>query len=312
MTRGGVPFRLGATLLIVLAALAILAAASTVLVRFASDAQAQRRIDECTIHADDLLNATEAPIQDWLMNSTTKVVLPPEIEEPRIEVLHHRWVLGKDTYELRITAWDQCGMVPLELIRAGSPLRSGVPTALLSQSDEVSVQPNAHAGLDAYQYEKALSHELASPYPKPHLGKSTLFGEAGIEDEQSPSESAVAVGGLVATHNSPPHRINVNTASVALIDRVLQIANHGGLDQIIAARSAGKPAPASGADSLDSSPEQTLQLVGTSSIWSFRIDARVGPVRKSWWAVYAPLSESRKSKSNRYPWECVQRLVIAY
>lgn len=311
----------GAALLIVLGTLMLVTAAATILVRVAADAQLRRRLDGCTIGADDLLWAAEAPIQDWLANSSGKVVLPSGADQPCIAILHDQWFVAGDMHELRITAWDQLGMVPLELVLAGSPLRASLPSHMLAQIDRVEIDSKVPFGLDLYLYiEDSDSGDsgdsgghLVSAYPKPQSGAAIAFGEGKFADHPRGDNPGLAMGGQVATHNSTPHRINVNTAPMALIENVLRAANQSGLEQITTARSEGKPAAMSGTFSIGSLPQQTIQLVGSSSIWSFRIDIRVGPVRKSWWATYGPASSrDRRSQSSKYQWECAQRLVIAY
>ena len=120
------PSRQGAALLIVLATLVLAVTASATVARIASTAKARRAIVERTAIADDLLVAAEVPILSWLAVESAAVVLPPEAATPEVEVLHDTWVIEDREYGLRITAWDQCGMVPVEVGRSGSYKSAGV------------------------------------------------------------------------------------------------------------------------------------------------------------------------------------------
>ena len=291
----GQPSR-GAALLIVLATLVILATATTILASSASWIQSRAHIDRCSVFAHDFLSAAEAPIQEWLSNQSSKVVLPPDASQPAIEILNDRLDLNELTYELRITAWDQCGMVPFELARNGSPLRQAVPLDVLDLIDAVQITTQDQFGLDQLiQTDSQLTDEL-SIYPS----------------LQEPAY--VAIGAMIATHDTDPLRINVNTATRWLLEHALRAANRGGLEQIIRSRSDGKAATVGGEVTRGRGgvePELVPQLVSTSDRWSFRIEVSVGPVRKSWWAVYGPNAGSTKSV-NQYKWKCVQRLVISH
>lgn len=97
-------------------------------------------------------------------------------------------------------------------------------------------------------------------------------------------------------------RINVNTAPREVVEQALRAAGRGGLELVLAARVEGRSVSLGDLRVSSSSSRAAPQIIGSSFAWSFRIDVQVGPLRRSWWAVYM------KARST---WECVQRLAIA-
>lgn len=298
------PSRRGAALLVVLAALIVVTTLSVTLARLASTSKAGQILAQRSVVADDLLRAVDAPILAWLASDSSTVVLPPDATSPRVGVLHDSWVAGDDEHELHVTAWDQCGMVPIGVARSGSPLRLAVPAEVLRVLDQVSLAPNQPAGLDLVL---AVAARGASAridvFPEAVESQPIIFGpppDQAAPGQQSRGEPGpLACGAYVATHN--PGRINVNTAPVDLIEAALRLAGRGGLEQITAARSEGRLATLGDVPSITDPNRNAPQIATTSNAWAFRIDIRVGSLRRSWWAVYA---------RSRSTWECVQRLVI--
>lgn len=321
MTNHNRPIRRGAALLIVLAALILTVTASVNLARLASTTKMQRKLDRAAILADDLLRATEAPIIAWLESESAQVVLPPEVEAPRIGVLHDAWSDGKLPCEVDITAWDQCGMVPIQLARSGSPLRLALPADVRRALDQVKIKPNEPPGLDLF-LERVISSDgdirvfPRSLHTQPLVFKDPFAPSAAqpsVDDDRSQADPTAtstvpAVGALVATHSGGASggggggRINVNTAPPDVVKHALRAAGRGGLALVLAARAGGRSVPLGDLRVSSSSSRAAPQIVGSSVAWSFRINIRVGPLRRSWWAVYV------KSRST---WECVQRLAIA-
>jgi hypothetical protein len=327
----GNPSRRAAALLIVLATLILTTTAATIVVRSAVTHQIDQRLDQCGVIADDLLSAAEAPILDWLSSQALKVVLPPEVLTPEVTVLHDRWYNKRDRIELTITAWDQCGMVPLNAVYSGSPLR-------LSLSDEILRQIALHPhesksdkhggtsppyGLDQFLMMDDEDQPLRlSPFPSVTTTSNLVcFGDQ-LTDSQQPEDlsnlvdAMPCIGALIATHNPLPvpvpvpgagaggGSINVNTAPMPLVEAAFRGAGRGGVEQVIAARRAGKPAAIGAQINPSIQPDQLApQLVTASNSWAFRIDINVGPLKRSWWAIY-------KQSSNQ--WECLQRLVISH
>lgn len=115
------PTRRGVALLIVLAALILSATATALLVTQAATIQAQRRVDRCCLLADDLLKSADGPIGNWLSHDADEVVLSDKALSPKVGVLSDCWVDRDTEYQIQITAFDQCGMVPFSIARSGSP-----------------------------------------------------------------------------------------------------------------------------------------------------------------------------------------------
>ena len=311
MTNTIRPTRRGAALLIVLAALILTVTASVSLAGLASTLKMQRKLDHAAIVDDDLLRASEAPLIAWLESESAQVVLPPEVDVPRIGVLHDTWSEGKLAYDLEITAWDQYGMVPIQLARSGSPLRLALPTDVRRALDQIKSKPEEPPGLDLFLALVDATDNKLDVFPRTVSTKPLVFFDAlnpatrEDEDPQEPSATArpisLAVGAFLATHSGGRGRINVNTAPPELLEQALRGAGRGGLEFILAARAEGRSVPLGVLPASPNSNRTAPQIVGSSSAWSFRIDIQVGPLRRSWWAVYV------KTRSN---WECVQRLAI--
>ncbi|MEE9128650.1 MAG: hypothetical protein V3T84_01425 [Phycisphaerales bacterium] len=318
MTNHNRPIRRGAALLIVLAALILTVTASVSLARLASTTKMQRTLDRAAILGDDLLRATEAPIIAWLESESAQVVLPPEVEAPRIGVLHDTWSDGKRAYEVDITAWDQCGMVPIQLARSGSPLRLALPADVRRALDQVKIKPNEPPGLDLFLAAADATDDELKVFPRADSTEPLVFVDAlnpAIREDVDPQPRSLkaqpiplAVGAFVATHSGGGglsgggDRINVNSAPPEVLKQALRAAGRGGLKLVLAARAEGRSASLGDLRVSSSSSRAAPQIVGSSLAWSFRIDVQVGPLRRSWWAVYV------KTRSS---WECVQRLAIA-
>jgi hypothetical protein len=306
--------RRAAALLIVLATLILTTTAAAIVVRAAVSHQIDVRINHCSAIADDLLAAAEAPIQDWLASKSSKVVLPPDASMPDVAVLHDLWLSNGECIELTITAWDQCGMVSLQAIENGSPLRRMLSEGILRQVPTRSLEARpskAPAGLDQLvALDDAAQSIRESPFPvAARSDRSLSIGDVSVQSVASDSspmtmDGELPIGAVVATHANGI--INVNTAPVPLVEAALRLAGRGGLEQIIAARQAGKPASIGGQASSLSEPNPFApQLVTSSGSWAFRIDINIGPRKCSWWAIYANNSGNRG-------WECAQRLVITH
>jgi hypothetical protein len=284
MTRATSPSRRAAALLIVLATLVLVATGTATLARLASTARANRVFTDSTIVADDLLRAAEAPILAWLTSESSMVVLPPDSEWPCVDILCDSWVVDGTDYKLCVTAWDQCGMVPLGVARSGSPLRSALLDEVRQAIDEVNIRRGEPPGLDLF------------------LGVASSKGLHVFPMSASiaPPDVPGAIGAFVATH--PSGLININTAPIDLVEAALRLAGRGGLEQIVATRTEGRTASLASLPRVAGQGEKGFRITAGSSAWSFRIDIRVGPLRRSWWSVYVGQGSNR--------WECAQRLAI--
>jgi hypothetical protein len=315
--------RRGAALLIVLATLMVTMAAATILLSAAADVRLQRHLAEAELLADDALQAAEAPIQHWLDRESAKIVLPVDAAVPAITVVNDRWTFPRRhendkqlEIELTITAFDQRGMVPMRLARSGSPLRLSLPSDVLAQLDMARLPPEsdpAPLGLDLLTSDAEVGFDV---FPRLPPSPVRRFGDASAEDEPTSAAPApLAIGALVATHNFDPVRINANTAPMPLVEAALRLAGRGGLEQIVAARAAGKltnPGErTNAARDSDDSAGSIPQIVASSDCWAFRIDVHVALLRRSWWAIYAP-GRDDPNTPQRETWRCVQRLPITH
>ncbi len=304
------PSRRGAALLIVLATLILVVGASVTIAAAASTNRLARKLARQTLVADDLLRAAEAPIMAWLEAESQKVVLPPHAAAPQVEVLHDVFAIDATRYELHITAWDQCGMVPVGAARSGSPLRLALPAEVRQCLDRLTIPEGVVPGLDFFlpvvEPGGALS-VFAVPADTDPLRFAASGGDvlpepapASAHGPPETTSERLAIGSCAATHN--PGLINVNTAPAEVLEAALRSAGRGGLDQILAARAEGRLAPTAGQPQLGVASRGAPQPVATSPGWAMRIDIAVGALHRSWWAVY--------TKSASTQWECVQRLAI--
>jgi len=303
MKRSADQIRRGAALLIVLATLALVATASVSLLQRAVTARVGWDFAHNTVEADDLVNAADEAIHHWLTATSASVVLAPDIDIPRIEILHDAWQIDGVTFELWINAWDQCGMVPAMVARSASPLRLSLPESVRRVLDQTDLPRGQALGLDFFIADTQ-SHSPMPVFPTGSGSQPNWFGssnerpdEASVDPEAPPP---AAVGAYLATHNNDS--INVNTAPRDLVEAALRAAGRGGSDAILNARADGRSASVSGLPATGQADRSAPRVVGASNAWSIRIDVRVGPLQRSWWSVYV------KQRSNQ--WERVQRLAI--
>ncbi len=310
MRVGHGPSRRGAALLIVLAMLILAASAAVTIAAAASKHRLARKLARQTLIADDLLKATEAPIMAWLEAESQKVVLPPDSAAPQVEVLHDAFTVDATRYELQITAWDQCGMVPVTAARSGSPLRLVLPAEVRQCLDRLTVPEAVTPGLDLFLplmepggvvgafpmsgHTEPLRFAASGDGVPPEAVPPSAYGPPGAAADR------LAIGSCVATHN--PGLVNVNTAPAEVLEAALRHAGRGGLEQILAARSEGRLAPAPAGPQAGVAARGAPQPVAASSSWAMRIDLSVGAMHRSWWSIYAQSSGTQ--------WECVQRLAI--
>lgn len=277
--------RAGVALLLVVAALALVVVGAAALAAMASTARASKELDRSDDLASELLAAVHAPLAHWLEHEASTIALPPETETPATPVLSESWEIDGRSVELDVTAFDQLGMTPWEHARGASQLRLVLPVEVVTAVDAAESSPSTTPGLDLLE---------------PSEGRAVFPSRAG-----EPESALPALGALVATHSGTPARINASTAPRELLAQAFRAAGRGGIEAAMASRRAGKPAPVpSEAATRPSRAADAwrVELVGSSDVWSFRIDLRSGSLRRSWWEVWRRGSESR--------WECVQRLAI--
>ena len=295
MTRSAdIPARRAVALLLVVAALAIVAVGAAALAAMASSARAASSLDRSEAIAGELLVAARAPIDRWLSRDAASTALPPDAAMPATGIVDESWQLDGVEMELRVTAFDQLGMVSWDHARGGSILRLVLPEDVVEAVSETPTE--VPAGLDLVAARS---------------GRRVFPLAPALEPGGPP-----ALGALVSTHASSPARINVNTAPAELLEQAFRAAGRGGADAVLASRASGRPAPAPAAASAPTAGSASgrrerpaavtdawrVELVGSSDAWAFRIDVRAGRLRRSWWEVHRPGTEGR--------WECVQRLAV--
>ncbi len=233
-----------------------------------------------SVTADDLLAEAERPILFWLHRHSARTVLGPEVAAPGLTILEEALpgVEGSDR-SLTIVAFDQCGMVAIADVRAASQERRAWARSALSPD---VLRSALRAG-----------------------GSPDSWGLDGLERADGPlfprHAGDPALGAVLATHGGAGHAARINVATTPR--RVLAAAMHAAgagdqLDEVLRARGRGVlptlPVPAS------ESGVPTLAIA--SDCWSFRVDVRVGAVRRSRWVTF-------EEQGGR--WTCAQRLNIS-
>lgn len=297
------PSRRGVALLVVLATLLVVGAVCASLAHTGSAVILERRVAVDTARSDELRHAAERSILRWLNTEADRVVLPPEVTEPVVSVLHDGWEVDGVRYTVRATAWDQCGMVPLQLAGKGSPLRALLPEELADLTDR-EIPRGTPPGLDLWT-EDVFPEVTGTPFTMFDVSR---WSEDAVNRAPRPEQRSPRLGSAVATHNPGPQRrgptpaaINMNTAPIPLLEAVMRELGRGGPDLIVESRRRGRHARLSAGPTPGDAADR-LELSGSSHCWSFRLDVRVGLVERSWWLVYARGPSS---------WDLVQRLAIS-
>lgn len=221
----------------------------------------------------DLLDAAGTPIRRWLEEQAGSAVIGPDQPSSMILILDDTLTIEKQPIRVRIAAWDQSGMIPLNAEQLGLTL----------DIKEIAWQGQSDPGLDQ-------ADQRASVFPSP--------------------ERPNAVGGLVATHNPWPSRsgttrsrssaiININTAPAELLEECFSLFNLGDPSAIIEKRAIGEMAFYT--TDIQDARQNQIRLVSISRVWSFRVDVWVGSTLRSSWSTYSNQGGN---------WRMVQRIGI--
>ncbi len=266
--------RRGVAMLIALMTMTVLIAGITIIARVqTTDRLIEMRADD-TSYTQDIFRIADMPIRAWLEEQASSAVVDPTTSAPMIHVSDDEIVLGDQAVRIRITAWDQYGMIPRNADELRINLGSDVDTAW---------QDARYPSLD-------LSTEQSSVFPS--------------------REHPAAIGGFFATHNPWPTRsgttrsrsgavININTAPVQLIEEIFQRFNLGDPSHIFEKRAQGELATFT--LSAQDARQVSVRLVSISRVWSFRVDVWIGTIRRSSWSVYS---------NQGGHWRLVQRVGI--
>tara|TARA_R110002072_G_C7977582_1_gene535734 strand:+ start:10466 stop:11281 length:816 start_codon:yes stop_codon:yes gene_type:complete len=267
--------RRGVAMLITLMTMTVLLAGVAIVTRIrVTDRLISMRASDGII-AMDLVHASDSPISSWLHKEAGGAVIEPSQSTPMIPVLDQSFELEGQPVRVRITGWDQSGMIPSNAEQIGLDFGELV----------VPWKGQSHPGLD-----QARLTGLAFPSP----------------------ERPTAVGGQVATHNPWPSRsgttrsrssavININTAPVELIEECFQRFNLGDPSPIFEKRAIGEMAFYT--TEVQDAQQNQVRLTSISRVWSFRVDAWVGYTLRSSWCTYANQGGN---------WRLVQRIGISH
>lgn len=297
----------GIALLWTLVAVVLVAGSSLALVRVAVEEKIRRDLQRDAALAEDVGVAAEEPILEWLRTRAQGLVLPTNATMPAAPVLHQRWQAGGHEMELRITAFDEDGMLPPRFVEVGSPLRAFVPADArhaVEQSRLTDLGKDIAVGLDLFNA-PTTSGLAVFPLRWDTTVRASFTPDGSIEVASPatpwsiPTEE-IPLGGRIATHNEG--RLHVDTAPMALLEAVYRLTGRGGLERIADARLRGEPVTVVPPPGDASSAEALPTLVIASDAFAFRVDVRVNRVRPSWWMVYR--------RGGERGWTCVQRLVV--
>jgi hypothetical protein len=262
----------------------------------------QRKLDLSEAIADDAGQAAVARIGDWLRHESGLAVAPADATEPAVPVIHARIAAGDRDVTIRVTAFDQHGMIPwISASKEEALARAALPDDVRDSISRSKVPLGVPPGIDLAAPSASRPH-----FPEHQDMPCVEFGpvhDAGTacanQDNNSHTDSLAS---LVATHLEGAVQINVNTAPMELIEAAERLSQRSVSGAVRAARAEGKRAaiPA-GASSGRGDASGGVQFVGSSDTWSFRIDIDAGPVHRSWWATFKETGDG---------WLCVQRLRI--
>lgn len=301
--------RRGIAMLLVLIVLVVAVAASANVARVAVTSKSAESISASRQICDDLLAQLERAAFSWLIHESHRAIVPPERATPSIPVLNDRIAAEPTAIHVTVTAYDLQGMVPASALFKCSELGAALPTDVIEAIEMLEGFPPP-LGPD----QLAATPGGRSVFPDPMETVEIEFGEVGPAwgadhepDTHADRFPAIAEFVALTRHASPrngppavdgrPIVLNVNTASIPVLDRAFASAGIEGLEQIIAKRDEGELATLD----LHAGHETTIRFVTRSMLWAFRSEARVGPVRRAWWSVF----EHRAGM-----WRLVQRIPI--
>lgn len=299
------PARRGIALLFVLVAIVLGLTAATIAAQVAVTATVTRRLDRNLLETDDVAASLAPRIERWLVAESQRAVVPPDGEMPAIGIADETVDLG-DGKEMgvRVTAFDQHGMVPWGEVLTGGPMSghlspgtveairlaprtagdASVPPGLdlLEGSGSRAVWP-AHATLESGSVTRRFSGVVGMP------------DSSGTDSFDDGSLARHAIGTLVATH-VPGQRaaINVNTAPRELIAMAEALTGRSVWSVVEEARRQGKPASVGAFASVgstylgspDAEADSLPTFIASSDVWSFRVDVTIDRARSAWWLTY--------------------------
>jgi hypothetical protein len=284
-------------MLLVLVALVLGLTAATIAAQVAVTATLTRKLDRAQEVADDAANGTLARIERWLTTESDRAVAPVTATGPAIGVVDETVPVEAGTsMTVRITAYDQRGMVPWAEVGSLGRLATAIPSDV-RETIAGAGQGETVPGLDLLEIPRAGEGPSRPVWPEhASVTSPNAIRHYGQADETPPmldaseeTEGPESIGSLVATHCSGRPAINVNTAPRELIGFVEGLTQRSVWEIVEERRAAGKPAsvagigPSAGGNQDD---DGMPTFVSTSDTWSFRVDVTYGSVRSSWWLTY--------------------------
>ena len=302
--------------MLTLAVLVLAVTATTTLVRITSTSQAHFKQNNSFLFTDDVIASLEGPITYWLEEKSSTVVLPPDITEPQVSVLNDVVDFNDQQFCISITAWDQCGLVAIDSLRGGSPLRMTIPPDVLRWVDGLNYA-NTSISLGWLLESQSFDDGALKIFPEALERDVVHFGDSNDElrntanDQNSPSQALL---GYVTPHtyaSDTELKLNVNTAPIELLESALRLAGRGGIEQIIEARRQGESANIATSPKHDDPLSNAPEFVTQSDLWSFRVDFQSRHLQRSWWCVYRYVKSTHSNKvASESTWHCIARYVI--
>ena len=252
--------RRGAALLVVLIALSATAAGVASIAML----QARAGLNGSLHAARAVLDEQAELLSHWAgvvaSEALDRVVLAPGSDTPRVDLLNTQVQLGDEAVELRASAFDRSGMLPLEA-----------------------------AGIDP---ETSITSLAASRLAgDPDESPARLFPPAYSDDEATNdapeailSRIAMPIHVRKTTSGAPQRVVNVATATPAVLEAVLDATGDAGFtEQVLEMRSSGVWRPISRSVQIPEWGSRAVRVSSTSSAWALLIEVRSGSISSRWW-----------------------------
>lgn len=313
----------GGAMLIALVAVLLIAPTLATIAAVGAQQRWSARAHAHRMSALALLASSHAIVDRWLMLDSGRVLLPIDQPAPSVTIAHLLLRpdarTGRPEVELRIQAIDQWGLPSLDTVASNAAWSASAPADALQQFQSTSGAPASPLGLDVLN---------ASRAGRPVFPRRLLGSDTPPADLAHGTAADLSLAELIATHNPLPSatadrraarapvNINLATAPLRTIDAA-ERATGLSLSRAIRAQRARQlstyhprpldpslASPPSASQPVPPSPPGTAPAVHfttQSGCWSFRIDARVGPVVRSQWRVHALIDGS---------WQPVQTIEI--
>lgn len=265
--------RRGVAMILVLAACVVILTASAVVAQARANAALGAGTTDGLAMALELAEASEDATIAWLRHASREVVLEPSPEIIGVPIMNDRLEIGRREITVRVTAWDQCAMLP------NTDLSDLPAMARLAGDQRPAWAGDRFPGADHTKTIPSARHDAAS------VRFATHNPEPNGQRQRGGASAAV----------------NINTAPEPLLRAACADLGVASADSILVARRSGERATITTAGRADPSG---LRLVAASTVWSVRTDIGVsgpGGASVAVWTVYTLVGGT---------WSRVQRFVI--